>query len=165
MDSIINLIKEFSSNTKTSSVVALFYIIYVIVPENYKLYIILKDYDSFLHVFGAIALCKLAVEIIIQCKYKFKNISLKKKLTGYLKTLSDEEKELLKEFIYGNTKSKSFLLNSGVVQGLVAHKIIYRSGSISTNVTIRGPYFEFNIQPWAWQYLNKNPHLLNSYQE
>ncbi|MBU2802589.1 hypothetical protein HFV02_10085, partial [Acidithiobacillus caldus] len=55
--------------------------------------------------------------------------------------------------------TRSCTLNnaSGVVGGLVAEEIIYRSSSMGQF----GAYFSYNIQPWAWDYLRKNPHLID----
>lgn len=43
-----------------------------------------------------------------------------------------------------------------VVLGLETEKIIYRASSLSSYYT----NFPYNIQPWAWEYLNQHPDLL-----
>jgi Super-infection exclusion protein B len=44
-----------------------------------------------------------------------------------------------------------------VVNGLVSETVLYRS----SNMSALGTTFPFNIQPWAWDYLNEHPELLN----
>jgi len=51
-------------------------------------------------------------------------------------------------------------LSNGVIKGLILEDILYRSSSVSLP---RHGFmsFAFNIQPWAWEYLNKHSYLLN----
>ncbi len=74
----------------------------------------------------------------------------------YLKTLSEEEKEILRRFFDNNKKTQRLRLQSGVVQGLQMHNIIFPASNISTRLL----EVDFNVEDWAWEYLNKNPHLL-----
>ena len=74
-----------------------------------------------------------------------------------LHSLTDEEIKILSGYITEKTRTCYLDINDGVVSGLVIAKIIYRSSNISSFFTT----FAYNIQPWAWEYLNKNRHLLN----
>jgi hypothetical protein len=47
-------------------------------------------------------------------------------------------------------------MDDGVIQGLVAEKILYRSANVGSLIT----GFAYNVQPWAWDFLNANPHVL-----
>jgi hypothetical protein len=48
-------------------------------------------------------------------------------------------------------------MHDGVVGGLQAERIIFRATVLS-----RGwDEFAYNIQPWAWEYLNKHRKLLS----
>jgi hypothetical protein len=48
-------------------------------------------------------------------------------------------------------------MHDGMVGGLQAERIIYRASSLGQSFD----YFAYNIQPWAWEYLNKNRKLLS----
>jgi hypothetical protein len=74
----------------------------------------------------------------------------------YLKALTPDEKKILKKYIEENTKTQNLNYTDGTVQELNNANIIYMSSSLSKFHTI----FPFNIQPWAWEYLNKNKHLV-----
>lgn len=72
-----------------------------------------------------------------------------------LKDLTPEEKEILKLYIDGNTRSQEFSIMNGTIQGLVADKILYRSTNLGKDI-----FFSFNIKSWAWRYLKKNRNIL-----
>lgn len=72
------------------------------------------------------------------------------------KELSPVERAYLAGYIAAETKTRSFQINDGVAQGLEHAGIIYRSTTVSSMFT----YFAYNMQPWAWEYLNKNKRLL-----
>ncbi len=73
-----------------------------------------------------------------------------------LNLLTVEEKQILRGYIEGQTRTMHLHIQSGIVNGLVAEKIIYRASSIGAT----GFAFAYNIQPWAWKYLNKHRDLL-----
>jgi len=75
----------------------------------------------------------------------------------YLNNLTDEEKSILKMYIYWGKKTQTFSMSDGVVNGLELKNIIYRASSLSECYS----YFPYNIQPWAWEYLNKHKYLLD----
>lgn len=74
--------------------------------------------------------------------------------------LTEEEKEILRIFINGKTRSANLSLKNGTVLGLEKRMFIIRVGQLGTDAT--SWTFPFNIQPWAWEYLNENPSLLSS---
>lgn len=74
-----------------------------------------------------------------------------------LAELTESEKEILRRYIYNKTQSQYLSPLDGVTAGLEAKVIIYRATNIG-----RVHEFPYNIQPWAWKYLNKNPELLAS---
>jgi len=73
--------------------------------------------------------------------------------------LTNEEKEILNIFIKGKTRSANLSMKNGVVLGLEKRMFIIRVGQLGTDA--RSWSFPFGMQPWAWEFLNKNPHLLN----
>lgn len=75
-----------------------------------------------------------------------------------VKSLTHEEKEILSYYIDNQTRTQLLPFDSGVVTELVYYNIIYRSSSIiDMNFELA-----YNIQPWAWDYLNKHPELLET---
>lgn len=76
-----------------------------------------------------------------------------------LHRLTIEEKQILGRYIKGQTRSVYLNFNSGVVNGLVNETIIYRASNAS-NPEYGYAAFAYNIQPWAWDYLNKHRDLL-----
>jgi hypothetical protein len=73
--------------------------------------------------------------------------------------LTNEEKKILNIFIKGKTRSTSLSMKNGVVLGLEKRMFIVRVGQLGTDAISWS--FPFSMQPWAWEFLNKNPHLLN----
>jgi len=79
-----------------------------------------------------------------------------KQMQKTLHNLTPDEKIFLSVYIDDDTKTQSADYNNGVVSGLVAEKIIFRSSNLSQYYTT----FPYNIQPWAWEYLKNNPEIL-----
>lgn len=77
------------------------------------------------------------------------------RMRGRLKCLSAEEKKVLAGYLKGKTRTQLFHMDNGVVRGLVESKILYAA-------VLQGEIynFPFNMQPWAWRYLNKHPELV-----
>lgn len=73
-----------------------------------------------------------------------------------LQNLNPEEKEIISYYISNQTRSQQLDFKSGSVNVLVREKIIFRGSNVGTYYG-----FDFVIQPWAWEYLNENPHLLD----
>jgi hypothetical protein len=88
---------------------------------------------------------------------KIKQFLLRKR---YLRSLTTDEKDVLRKYIDQNTKT--LVLNHfttedellGIFDNL-AHKGILYQGS---KVIMRG--FSYNMHDWVWQFLNKNPKLV-----
>ncbi|PJY96155.1 superinfection exclusion B family protein [Pseudomonas donghuensis] len=80
-----------------------------------------------------------------------------KRLQKGLNNLTPEEKNFLSGYITNNTRTQSAPYTDGMINGLVAATIIYRSSNLSQYHTT----FPYNIQPWAWEYLHKHPEVLN----
>ncbi len=73
-----------------------------------------------------------------------------------LHNLTDEEKALLSQYIYTRTKTQKLSPMSGVVSGLVSANVIYQASRYGE--LLRGN--DYNMEEWAWDYLQKNKHLL-----
>ena len=59
-------------------------------------------------------------------------------------------------YIDENTRTQELNLADGRVRELEYNKIVYRACDISKGFTD----FDYNIQPWAWDYLNKHKEIL-----
>ena len=76
-------------------------------------------------------------------------------LYAALKNLSPQEKLILSGYIINKTKSRKLSITDGVANGLEDLKILYKSSSMGN---LSG--FVFNMQPWAWEELNKSVSFL-----
>jgi Super-infection exclusion protein B len=74
----------------------------------------------------------------------------------HLRALSPAEKRVLRGYTEANTKTQYFRMDDGVVGGLNQLGYIY----CSAQVGYMGKGFAFNIQPWLWEHLQKNPAIL-----
>jgi hypothetical protein len=73
-----------------------------------------------------------------------------------LHRLTEDEKQILRFYIAENTRANTLRVDDGVVQELVAERIIYRSAQLGN--MLEG--FAHNISDVAWDYLQINPGLL-----
>jgi hypothetical protein len=70
--------------------------------------------------------------------------------------LTQEEKKILHYYIARQTRTQLLPVDSGVASGLQAERIIAQATTV-------GDWLDgiaYNIQPWAWDYLNKHPELV-----
>lgn len=74
-----------------------------------------------------------------------------------LQTLTEEEKQILRFYIAKQSRSNVLRIGDGVVQGLVAAGIIFRSASLGG----RTGEFAHNIRDVAWKHLNEQLALLD----
>lgn len=81
-----------------------------------------------------------------------KNLKLQQKI---LHKLTPEEKSFLIPYIE-NQENSIKSLGSGIAGGLEAKNIIFRSSNMGNLMT----GFPYNLQSWAREYLEENPHLL-----
>jgi hypothetical protein len=101
----------------------------------------------------------LAETIFPSCKWCYQKVKWHFNLRTYQQRLHDltiEEKELLAEYIEKNTRTTSINYSNGVAKELESAKVIRRASNMSHYHDV----FPYNIQPWAWEYLTKNPDLL-----
>ena len=75
-----------------------------------------------------------------------------------LHDLTPAEKQILCGYILANQRTQYFHMEDGVPMGLVSEKILFVSTTMGS--VLHG--FAFNIQPWAWEYLSKNPDLITT---
>lgn len=73
-----------------------------------------------------------------------------------LKSLTQKEKHILGYYIHNQTRSQNLPIQDGTVNAMQKEKIIIRGSSLGS---LYG--FDYIIQPWAWEYLNEHPDLLD----
>ena len=81
---------------------------------------------------------------------------LRQHIAQKLSSLNEDEKQILRYYFAKETRANMLKINDGVVQGLVANRIIYRSAS--TGSLVEG--FAHNITDAAWDYIHANPEVL-----
>ena len=82
-----------------------------------------------------------------------------KKRQQALHNLTPEEKGYLIPYIEGQQNTVNVGMDDGVMAGLRSKGITYLAASMGD--LLHG--FAFNLQPWAREYLEKNPRLLDGY--
>jgi hypothetical protein len=73
-----------------------------------------------------------------------------------LRQLTEDEKAILRGYIEGQRRTQILSMSDGTVGQFVVEKILFRASKLGSVAD----YFPYNIQPWAWEYLNKHPELL-----
>lgn len=73
-----------------------------------------------------------------------------------LHNLTEDEKQILRYYFAKGTRSNTLKVDDGVVQELVACRIIYRSAQLGN--MLEG--FSHNISDLAWDYIHLNPSVL-----
>ena len=79
-----------------------------------------------------------------------------KKLIQSLRALTEEEKQILRYYYAKESKTNTLRIDDGIVNGLRNKGIIYLSATQGT----ASEGFSHNISELAWDYINKNPKLL-----
>jgi len=112
-----------------------------------------EQYVSYLGTFALISSLWLLSLVIYNYydKIKMRNAQL-----YLLKNLSPKEQLYLSHYVDNNNTTQQFRINNGIVMGLKSKHILYIPSHISKHDT----YFDFNIQPWAFEELKKRPNLL-----
>ena len=127
--------------------------------DKFGLKVIVDEYRAYL---GVAFLATLALILVntVAAIWKFiypwivqgYNIKIGRKR---LQSLNPTEKQILSYYIHNQTRSQNLPIQNGTVNGLERELIIFRGSSLGS---MRG--FDYIIQPWAWEYLNQHPELL-----
>ncbi|MBN3376338.1 hypothetical protein CF087_21110 [Clostridium botulinum] len=118
---------------------------------NYRMYIGIGFIISIIYL-----LIELFSKICNIAKNKIKQQWNLQSMRRHLYNLTNDEKRILAYYVINKTKTQKLSYTNGTVRGLELLKIIFRSSNISSY----GMLFSYNIQPWAWEYLNKHSELL-----
>lgn len=97
-----------------------------------------------------------AGEILAFIGRKIKKRKFLERITQRLQNLTEDEKQILRFYFAKNTRSNVLRIDDGVVQGLVADGILYRSASVGN--MLEG--FAHNISDFVWDHIHRNPGLL-----
>jgi hypothetical protein len=73
-----------------------------------------------------------------------------------LQNLTPTEKQILSYYIQNQIRSQNLRIQDGTVNALEKERIIIRGSTLGS---MQG--FDYIMQPWAWEYLNKHPELLD----
>jgi len=73
-----------------------------------------------------------------------------------LRELTQDEKDFLRPFIFGNANTVTSPINDGIAGGLAAKQIIYRSSNVSLGLD-----WPYNLQPIPRKLLTAHPELLD----
>ena len=88
------------------------------------------------------------------------NIIRRRRIQGFvidkLNNLTEDEKQILRYYFAKGTRSNTLKVDDGVVQELVACRVIYRSAQLGN--MLEG--FSHNISDLAWDYIHLNPSIL-----
>jgi hypothetical protein len=103
----------------------------------------------------ALLITNLLVSLYSFAQNKYQGVKNLKVWQQRLHSLTDNEKHILGYFINNQTRSQYLSIENGVVNGLEHENIIYRASNIG-----RLDEWAYNIQPWAWEYLNNHRELL-----
>lgn len=121
---------------------------------------LIADYRSWLGLALVVSCAYLlahALVFLAQHGYKtFEARAKQRARMAFLKGLTPDEKSRLVPYIIDQKASVVYQITDGVVQGLVAKGILFRSANVGY-----GTGFSFNIQPWARQEIEKNDALLD----
>jgi len=104
----------------------------------------------------ALFLVSIAGDILKSLKRWRLNRRAYAQITDRLNHLTEDEKQILRYYIAKQTRANTLRMDDGVVQGLAAAGILYRSTSMGS--VVEG--FGYNISDTAWEYLNVFPNLL-----
>lgn len=124
--------------------------------DNFSLH-----YKSWIGTVFLIATCILIAEIIVKVFNLIKNKTIEivnyKRRIELLRNLTRDEKLLLINYMMDKTHTRIHDCRRGIIQDLEYKEILFRSSESSED----GILFDYKIQPWAWDYLNKRQNLLD----
>lgn len=87
----------------------------------------------------------------------FRQRRIRRFVVNKLHSLTEDEKQILRYYFAKGTRSNTLKVDDGVVQELVACRIIYRSAQLGN--MLEG--FSHNISDLAWDYVHSNPSILS----
>jgi hypothetical protein len=108
---------------------------------------------------GSIILTRLAFSIGSLVRRRLTWRINRRRLERVLHELTPDEKAYLLPYIRDGQTSVQFLEEDGIKGSLYAKRIIYRASNLGS--LVEG--WEYNLQPWARDYLKRKPELLEGH--
>lgn len=106
----------------------------------------------FLCVAGAHSIARISPWI----KEKISEIRAKRAMKERIRTLSKPEKELLREFVENDSRSRHLAMTDNTVASLHGYGLLTLGSSVSAGDI----YFPFMVNGIAWDYIRENPEVL-----
>jgi hypothetical protein len=117
----------------------------------------IRPYLGFIFLLAtALLITNLCIAIYSWIHSKYQKALNMKMLQERLHTLTDDEKRVLQYYIDKQTRTQYLPYFDGVVRGLELESVIFKSVNSARDLD----RWAFNIQPWAWKYLNEHKGLL-----
>ena len=164
MDKIV-VVLDYFRKIPTAFLVAIVTVLGLILflPEDYAKTVAVDGFRNEYRVFiGPIFLLTLSFCVARIYGFLMQSFNYRKTLKRMqesLHNLTPEEKGYLAPYIFNQKNSIYVGIDDGIMTGLHIKGITFRSTDIGD--LLDG--FAFNLQPWAREYLEKNPQLLNGY--
>lgn len=132
-------------------------------PEDYASTVAVdgfrKDFRVYLGPAFLFVLSFCVARIFTSFKQRHEQRQVTKSRQELLHSLTPEEKGYLIPYFENQQNTVHVGMEDGVMAGLRSKGITYLASSVGSLVD----GFAFNLQPWARQYLELNPHLLDGY--
>jgi hypothetical protein len=104
----------------------------------------------------ALLITNLFTSLYVRVRNKHQATENLKTMQERLHSLTGDEKYILQHFISNQTRTQYLPMDDGVVNGLELEKIIFKASMVG-----QLDEWAYNIQPWAWKYLNNHHELLS----
>lgn len=123
--------------------------------DTFGLSLLLKNYRSWISIIFLISIALIASNFIVWLggliTKKILQLRKLKMRIKKLNRLSNDEKMILLRYLLQNTRTQTFPFSDGRLAELIHYQIVFESSNIGN--LDNWPY---NIQPWAWDYLQKH---------
>lgn len=138
-------------------------------PDNFKsglgLETFIKEYRKWLGVvflfFLVVGLQPLGPLFMRKVNDVYSRLKGERKAVVKLKDLTPSEKEILRYYLEKYTRTQDLSIQNGDVSKLISNGFIYRASQVSYG-GMRGSFtFPVNITDWTWNYIRKNPSVLD----
>jgi len=155
------ILEAFGASTKVAAPVAIFTLVLLVLNDRHQelagrlgVAEIVQQHNGTIFLIGLAAWVMLLVAVV-RWMYgllvnKIENIKETQMQKHLLSTLSMREKEFLRTYIDQDTDTRYANVSDGVVGGLTAKTIVFRSSNLGVPGTLQE--FPYNLQPWAKYY-------------
>lgn len=143
-------------------------ILFFCIPEQWLQNMgILEFKQKYSYIFSIALLVSVVLLIMQICQIVGRRIQrqvreweIRNEIMQKLQLITEDEKQILRYYIFKQTRTNYLDIRNGAVNGLVAANIIRRSSEVSMNVGFNNMIFAFRISDIAWQILNENTEFI-----